>query len=49
VSGKPVGQALDAAGGVEEGEVTRWFSSLLNEAGLVGIEDDSDAEGFKNE
>ena len=35
---------MDEDGGVEEGEVTRWLSGLLGEAGMVGAED---SEGIK--
>ncbi|GMK57337.1 hypothetical protein CspeluHIS016_0401710 [Cutaneotrichosporon spelunceum] len=45
VSGKPIGEVVDEDGGVEAGEVTRWISTLLNDAGMVGVEE----EGFKEE
>jgi signal peptidase complex subunit 2 len=45
VSGRRVGEFVDEEGGVEEGEVARWLTALLGEAGLVGAED----EGTKAE
>lgn len=45
-SGKPVGEVVDENGGVEEGQVTRWLATLLNDAGLVPVEEE---EGFKDE
>ncbi|KAL1413549.1 hypothetical protein Q8F55_001323 [Vanrija albida] len=45
VSGKHVGEVIDEDGGVEEGEVARWISGLLDDAGLVDVED----EGLKQE
>jgi hypothetical protein len=45
VSGKPIGEVVDEDGGVESGEVTRWITTLLNDAGMVGVEE----EGFKDE
>lgn len=45
VSGKPIGEVVDEDGGVEVGEVTRWITTLLNDAGMVGVEE----EGFKDE
>ena len=36
---------MDVNGGVEEGEVGRWLSRLLVDAGLVGAEE----EGVKEE
>ncbi|CAD6568208.1 MAG: hypothetical protein TREMPRED_004357 [Tremellales sp. Tagirdzhanova-0007] len=44
VSGRCVGEFVDEDGGVEEGEVMRWLSGLLGEAGMVGAED---GEGMK--
>lgn len=45
VSGKPIGEVVDDDGGVESGEVTRWITTLLTDAGMVGVEE----EGFKEE
>jgi signal peptidase complex subunit 2 len=45
VSGKGVGQLVDADGGVELGEVRRWVAGVLSDAGLVGAEE----EGLKAE
>ena len=44
MSGRCVGEFVDEDGGVEEGEVMRWLSGLLGEAGMVGAED---GEGMK--
>lgn len=46
ISGKPIGEVVDEDGGVEAGEVQRWIAGLLDQAGVVGVEED---EGFKNE
>lgn len=46
VSGKHIGEVVDEDGGVEAGEVQRWIAGLLDEAGLVGVEEEG---GFKNE
>jgi hypothetical protein len=45
VAGRGVGEFVDEEGGIEEGEVTRWLSGLLVDAGLVGAEE----EGAKEE
>ncbi|WVQ80008.1 hypothetical protein IAT38_002109 [Cryptococcus sp. DSM 104549] len=39
VVGRGIGEFVDEAGGVEEGEMVRWLGALLGEAGLVGAED----------
>ncbi|WVQ72689.1 hypothetical protein IAR50_002249 [Cryptococcus sp. DSM 104548] len=39
VAGRGIGELVDEAGGVEEGEVLRWLGLILSEAGLVGAED----------
>lgn len=51
VSGKSVGDFIDAEGKVEEGEVGRWLAKLLSEAGLVGVEGgaEGDSAGLKEE
>lgn len=46
VSGKPIGEVVDEDGGVEAGEVTRWITTLLTDAGMVGVEEEG---GFKEE
>jgi hypothetical protein len=45
VAGRGIGEFVDVNGGVEEGEVQRWISALLVDAGLVGAEE----EGTKEE
>lgn len=45
VAGRGIGEFVDVHGGVEEGEVVRWLSGLLVDAGLVGAEE----EGVKEE
>lgn len=45
IAGKGIGEFVDLNGGVEEGMVTRWLSSLLVDAGLPGAEE----EGKKDE
>jgi len=44
-SGRYVGEFIDTAGGVEEGEVKRWVGGLLADAGLAGTGE----EGVKEE
>ena len=46
VSGRCVGEFVDEAGGVEEGEAMRWIGGLLSDVGLVGAED---GEGMKGD
>lgn len=46
VRGRCVGEFVDEDGGVEEGEVHRWLSGLLVEAGLAGTEE-TEGLGFK--
>ncbi|OCF41000.1 hypothetical protein I317_05199 [Kwoniella heveanensis CBS 569] len=43
--GKTVGEFIDEQGGVEAGQVVRWLTTILSEAGLVGAEE----EGVKEE
>ena len=44
VVARGVGELVDEAGGVEEGEVKRWLAGVLREAGVVGVDD-----GLKDE
>lgn len=44
VAGKTIGEFIDENGGVEEGQVTRWLSGLLVDAGLVGAEEEGKKE-----
>ncbi|WVF67666.1 hypothetical protein IAT40_002425 [Kwoniella sp. CBS 6097] len=43
--GKTVGEFIDEQGGVEAGQVVRWLTTILSEAGMVGAEE----EGAKEE
>ncbi|WWC90410.1 uncharacterized protein L201_005345 [Kwoniella dendrophila CBS 6074] len=39
VVGKSIGQVIDEQGGVEKNQFTRWLTNVLNDSGLVGIDD----------
>ena len=49
VAGKCIGEMIDEVGGVEEGEVRRWFAGLLSEAGMIGAEGQVEGLGLKEE